>query len=261
MHGVVTTSLVPVRAEPDHRAEMVDQYLFGEPYQVVGEKAGWVHVRSEIDGHPGWIEARQVVPLEHPLDEYLRHAAVAGELVQLASTGLRDVWVPAGALLPYFDRGAFKLGKEVFRYQGRIFQPNDVAAAVYELLEAFLGAPYLWGGKTLMGIDCSGLTQVIYRAIGIFLPRNASQQAQLGQPVPLNEAQVGDLVFASPIDEATDRITHVAIVVRPGRVIHASGTVHLAGIDERGIYHLQTHDYTHRFRFVRRMMTDENSQR
>ena len=254
MHGVVTTSLVPVRAEPKEQSELVDQYLFGEPYKVLGEREGWARVESLVGGHPGWIDSKLVVPLEHHISEYLDNARFSASLIQTAGNPTGDIWIPAGSIIPFYSNQQFYLNGKQYRFMGTFFEKGDIATAVYELLNQFLGTVYLWGGKTFMGIDCSGLTQVIYRTVGIVLPRNASQQAQEGIEVPLEKAEVGDLAFFSKNPES-NKITHVGIIVRKNRIIHASGTVHLSGLDSTGIYELSNPgQYTHYLKFVKRII-------
>lgn len=254
MHGVVTTSLLPVRAEPKEQSELVDQYLFGEPYRVLGEKGGWTRVESLIGGHPGWVDSKLVVPLDHHIGEYLDDARFSASLIQTAGLPTGEIWLPAGSLIPFYDNQMFYLNGKQYRFLGNFFDKGDISTAVYELLNQFVGSVYLWGGKTFMGIDCSGLTQVVYRTIGIILPRNSSQQAIVGRKVPLEESQVGDLAFFAK-EPDIERITHVGIILRKGRIIHASGTVHLSGLDNTGIFELNNPgQYTHYLKFVKRII-------
>jgi cell wall-associated NlpC family hydrolase len=120
----------------------------------------------------------------------------------------------------------------------------------------FLDTPYLWGGRTLMGVDCSGFTQLIYKMAGKQLPRDAYQQAEVGELIAfIDEAQTGDLAF---FDNAEGKITHVGIVINQQKsgektIIHASGKVRMDRLDHQGIYNIELGAYSHQLRFIRRL--------
>jgi cell wall-associated NlpC family hydrolase len=112
----------------------------------------------------------------------------------------------------------------------------------------------MWGGKSLFGIDCSGLVQVVYKTIGLFLPRNASDQIKHGQVVSfVEEAKTGDLAF---FDDEEGRIVHVGICLGQGRVLHASGSVRIDALDHQGIYNRENRKYTHHLRVIKRVINE-----
>ncbi len=114
----------------------------------------------------------------------------------------------------------------------------------------FLNAPYLWGGKSVYGIDCSGLSQSVYRYLNIALPRDAWQQAERGTPVSsLKNSKCGDLCF---FDNADGKITHVGILLNKKTIIHSSGKVRIDTISEEGIINGDNGEQTHHLKLIKR---------
>ena len=118
----------------------------------------------------------------------------------------------------------------------------------------YLKAPYVWGGKSIFGLDCSGLVQQLYGLVGIQLPRDARQQVEHGQPVHfVVQARPGDLAF---FDNAEGRIVHVGLVLEEGRILHAHGEVRIDPLDHNGIYNKDLGRYTHKLRIIRRLLAE-----
>jgi gamma-D-glutamyl-L-lysine dipeptidyl-peptidase len=115
-----------------------------------------------------------------------------------------------------------------------------------------LNSPYLWGGKTPFGIDCSGFTQMAYKLAGIKLRRDAWQQAEQGHTINLlEETEPGDLAF---FDNDEGNIVHVGIILRDHKIIHAAGKVRIDSIDHYGINNKELKKYTHKLRLIKRMV-------
>ena len=161
--------------------------------------------------------------------------------------------IPFGSSLPLFQNGTGKLGHRVYHFYGHYFNTEEQKPGkemIQQLSKAWLNAPYLWGGRTPLGVDCSGFTQVIFKLIGIDLPRDAWQQAQCGQAVKkFSQSQPGDLAF---FDNKED-IVHVGIILENGQIIHSSGKVKLNLINKKGIINASG-KLINRFRAIRRIL-------
>jgi cell wall-associated NlpC family hydrolase len=132
-------------------------------------------------------------------------------------------------------------------------QQTQSASNINYITRQFLNVPYLWGGKTPFGIDCSGFSQIVVRCIGINLHRDAYQQAEQGKVVSfLEEVQTGDLAF---FDNEEGRITHVGIMLNSHSIIHASGKVRLDNIDSYGILDAENRNYSHKLRIIKRLLS------
>lgn len=148
-------------------------------------------------------------------------------------------WCANNQLLPLTDAPATALAALPFE-----------SDTIEQLARTYLEIPYLWGGKSCAGIDCSGFSQQLFKAFGIKLPRDAWQQAELGEVVGfLQEAVCGDLAF---FDNPEGRITHVGVMLNPQQVIHASGKVRIDPIDTQGIINAETGQRTHHLRIIKR---------
>src|SRR5262249_51238754 len=147
--------------------------------------------------------------------------------------------------LPGFDEGKGLVGELKYTYSGFFVNRREIkpdADHVEKLTEQWLNAPYLWGGRTIFGVDCSGFVQVNYKMMDIDLSRDAWQQAQQGRTVKrLKDVMCGDLAFFDDKEE----IVHVGILLGPERIIHASGKVRIDTIDKKGIINSDTGKRTH----------------
>jgi gamma-D-glutamyl-L-lysine dipeptidyl-peptidase len=240
--GYSSLPLIPLRAEPSERAEMVTQALYGERMLLFEKQSDWVRVALTNDGYQGWCASKMVstctMETWNKLDNQM-----GKRLTQPLSTclcGGRTILLPAGSRLFQED----KLIEDVVQEALNGLNPSEVA-------KRFLHAPYLWGGKSILGMDCSGLVQLSFALLGITLPRDASQQVLLGEPVssPV-EALPGDLAFfANP----EGRIVHVGLVMAEGCIIHASGSVRIDRLDSNGIFNRETNVYSHRLSQLKRL--------
>ena len=244
--------VTPVREEPAHAAEQATQLLFGEVCEVLDRHSSWTKIRSTMDGQLGWVVSKMLTPVSEEAIRLLGEkretngeSVVATPMAVVTDTKTGEqLMLTIGTRLPYYKKGTFEvLGKKykidprcVYEVKG---DRSEVKGEdVVRVAQSLLNVPYLWGGKNIMGYDCSGFTQTVYSVFGINLLRNAREQVTQGQVVgSLAEAQPGDLVFFDHLDRAPEatRITHVGMLISPTEVIHCSGCVHVDKIDETGI--------------------------
>lgn len=243
-HYRVVVPIAPVRRQPSDSAEQVTQFLYGERVKLLYEKDQWRACKSCVDGYEGFVDEKMLSPDDGSIEwsEVLLHEPASWwETPQ----GLR--------LLP--------AGSRVISGESNKLVPGRRVDLLHYSMK-FLGAPYLWGGKSIFGIDCSGFTQLVYAVNGIHIPRDASQQVHSGNPVDFIQlAEEGDLAFFGP---DTERITHVGILIRPQeksveapdwQIIHGSGEVRIDTLDHQGIYRVDRKTYTHQLRAIRRILS------
>ncbi len=251
-------SVVPLRSNPSHSSEMISQVLFGELLEVIEKDKEWLKVKSFYDDYTGWLDEKQVVYLNENEAKELKASEVwltkQVHNKAIKESNKSDIYLPAGARLPFFDAGKFSLASHHYTLENTrgAVEPKSVhfKDEVLALAQQFLNTPYLWGGRTHFGIDCSGFSQIVYKILGIQIKRDAWQQAEQGKLVDfLAEAQPGDLAF---FDNEEGRITHVGIMMNNHQIIHASGRVKIDEIDNQGIFSSDLKRYSHQLRIIKR---------
>ncbi len=254
-YGFCHLSVVPCRLEASDRSEMVTQLLFGETLEVLERKGNWVKVRIVFDDYECWIDNKQFLPISYHTFMRCNFAMneCSADLVQIISDLNTQETTPIllGSSLPNIQSGEISIDDHNFRFEGSVCLPSEPNKRdiIQEYAYNYLGTPYLWGGRSAFGIDCSGFVQVVYKMSGIKLKRDASQQAEYGSTLSfVEEAQPGDLAF---FDNEDGRIVHVGILLKNQEIIHASGKVRIDRIDHQGIFNTDTKRYSHRLRLLK----------
>lgn len=258
--GINPLSVIPVRRSASDKSEMVSQILFGEMVEILETKGSWTRIRCSWDNYIGWTDSKQLKPIT--IDEfylYRSNYACCLELVQPAAGNGYYLPITIGANLPNFDGLRFSLNGNSFQFSGQAITPKMIVPSpeiLLKLARRYLYAPYLWGGRSPFGIDCSGFTQVAYKMIGISIPRDASQQVNEGTTIDfIEQVQEGDLAF---FENKKGYITHVGIIMADQMIIHASGQVRIDKIDHFGIYNFDIKKYTHKLRLIKRILPTVN---
>jgi len=258
-YGYCNTSMAAMRAEPSERSEMVSQMFFCEVFTILEDTVKWLFVRCENDGYTGWIDRKQCVPMTEKEYTLWRGCSIAFpkdltmELTQKKSR--ESIRVFHGTPLPVNLQGLIEISNMIWEPKGEFFyRPTSLPKreTIADMAKDYHQVPYLWGGKSYFGCDCSGFVQTIYNMNGITLKRDASQQAREGETVNLiDEALPGDLIF---FDNHEGDIIHVGILLENQHIIHASGCVRIDKIDHFGIFNTQQQTYTHKLRIIKRYL-------
>jgi gamma-D-glutamyl-L-lysine dipeptidyl-peptidase len=261
-YGISNLSIIPVRSEPREKSEMCTQILFGEHYTILDENSKWCQVQLAYDNYQGWIDRKMANEIDEK-DFYSltdNPSYVTTDVFNIVQPvgGYSNFLIVAGSSLPDFDpnKKNFRIGNVIYNIQGSSFSSSrkEVREIIIENALKYFNSPYLWGGRSPFGVDCSGFTQILYKMAGISLPRDASQQSMIGENLSfVEEAKPGDLAF---FDNEDGTIIHEGIIWEKNKIIHSSGKVRIDNVDHFGIYNIDVGRYSHQMRLMRRIIND-----
>lgn len=258
-YGISNLSIIPVRLEPSEKSEMVTQVLFGEHFEMREQMVGWTNIKMAYDNTEGWVDTKMITPLNARTLNKIDNSptAVTSDIITIVPVNEeQNLMLVAGSTLPVWRPylKQFTLIRDTYLATGDVVYgklKNQREVAIQQALKYF-NAPYLWGGRSPFGVDCSGFTQIIYKMIGIKLPRDAKDQVNMGTAMSfVDEAQPGDLAF---FDDEEGNIVHVGIIWKRNKIIHASGQVRIDNVDQFGIFNIDTKRYTHKMRVMKKII-------
>lgn len=256
-YAFCNVSVAPIHRDPAHRSEQTSQLLFGEKTEVLEiEGHDWARIRNRWDDYEGWVKASQlqfIQPKEYR--KTVKHITQHHGQIIFEEGSL---WMPAGSELTGLKHGKVMCGDKPGKFKGKkqsLEKLLPTPEAVIAAAKSYLHAPYLWGGRTIVGIDCSGLVQMAFKLSGQSILRDAAQQATVGQTLDfLTEGRAADLAF---FDNEEGKITHVGILLDHQTIIHATdttGRVVIDRLDNGGIISLTLRRRTHNLRLVKRVL-------
>jgi hypothetical protein len=253
MFAICNLAIIPLRAEPSDRSEIVSQVLFGEHFEILEMQKQWSKIKLHFDDYEGWVDSKQyqIISEKNFIDLSKDAIILNTDLVEYVSNSNNELLpITLGASLSFLNHS--EINTENFEFEGMktsgVKPKTDLLTTAY----MYLNAPYLWGGKTPFGIDCSGFTQMVYKLNGCKVLRDASQQSTQGEALSfIEESEPGDLAF---FDNDEGKIIHVGIMMENNYIIHASGKVRIDRVDHLGIYNAELNKHTHRLRVIKKII-------
>jgi len=257
--GMCHIAITPLRAEDTSKSEMVSQLLFGELFQLMEISGDWWFIKCVHDDYLGWVDKKQVMLISDATFEKMSGIKLvfSNELVQLIYNHQLNRYIPVvfGSTIPYLAEKSFYVDEMKYTFEGEV-SGNEKATSknVLNAAQIYLNAPYLWGGRSPFGIDCSGLIQMVYKVNGIKLPRDAQQQAQVGETLNfISDAIPGDVAF---FESNEGVVIHTGLIIGKNKIMHASGSVRIDVVDHYGIYNYEDNKYTHKLRLIKRYINE-----
>ena len=255
LYGICNLSIVPLRATTSDTSEMVSQVLFGETFEVIEKEKEWSKIRLTFDNYEGFIDNKQYTNITEDFFSKLKSEKqyFSGEIVDFITDDKNELTtIPLGSNLPFYNNGKLQITPRNYIYEGAVLSEKKTKREILQTAFTYLNTPFLWGGKTPFGIDCSGFTQMVYKLCGHHLLRDANEQATQGEVLSfIEESEPGDLAF---FDNEEGEIIHVGIILNDYHIIHCHGKVRIDTLDHSGIYNADTQKHTHKLRIIKKMI-------
>ena len=253
MFGICNLAMIPLRFEPSDKSEIVSQVLFGEHFEILEQFKQWARIKMQYDGYEGWVDSKQFQLISESNFNQLSEDAIIlnADLIEyITAPNNLLIPIPLASSLSFLNHS--EINTVNFDFEGTKISGIKPKKELINTAFMYLNAPYLWGGKTPFGIDCSGFTQMVYKLNGYKLLRDASQQAKQGEPLSfIEESEPGDLAF---FDNDEGNIIHVGIIMENNYIIHASGKVRIDRLDHLGIYNAEINKHTHKLRVIKKII-------
>ncbi|NNE27742.1 MAG: C40 family peptidase [Saprospiraceae bacterium] len=256
MVGICKIALASLRKLPDHKAQLISQVLYGEKVHVISQRnKHWWRVVCDWDQTVGWVDPKQFEFNHFKFPQLLETESQSFALEHFhgITTEQKTVPIMLGSNLYSCDGLNVKMPTGKFQYTGQhvdLEQSKHSRKLLLNISRRFLHAPYFEGGRSITGTDASGFIQIVFKMIGINIPRYPEEISVLGDDIGFyNEAVPGDIAF---FGKGNKDISHIGVIIEDGLILHAYGRVKADRLDQQGIYDLDEKRYTFKLRSIRR---------
>jgi len=254
-YGICNLSVIPVRLENNHESEQTNQLLFGEYFKIIEYDNFWCKIENDFDNSTGWVDKKQFLSISDVEYDNLKASTpiLAYDILDFIFDNNNNMLpITIGSILPLFSSKKLTIGNITYNYEGEtVSYIKHNKSKLIDIAFIYLNSPFQWGGKSPLGIDCSGFTQMVYKLNGVQIPRTAADQATKGEVLSfIEESEPGDLAF---FDNEEGVIIHVGIILENNYIIHSFGKVRIDRIDHSGIYNIDTQRHSHKLRVIKKI--------